>query len=210
MRLLLTALCLSALAGGAGCNVGRLMKPSEFDFLHPAVQWAYRPGDQVFISTLLFLPMEAQNNIVAVEVRQDCVIVTEEAMSSPGGLVLWRQKEPTYRCLSLKDGTRLTLCAETGGERVRLERRPFGPINVGDPPSGVFAAVESYATTGKGVHASGTSIVVGKHEGKLIEVARYKYTLSVAKYLWAPGNKLLVVFPEMVICIDVAMAIRKE
>lgn len=190
------AVVLCVLAASIGCNAGRLMKPSEFDFLHHSVQWAYQPGSRAIISSLLFLPMEAPNRIVEAECGRDCVIMKEEISSSPGGLVVWRPK-PQYRSLSLKDGKPVAGCAPAGNKL----RWPRGS-RLDD---GLFVAEQSYPSAGKGIHAYGTALLVGKSEDRLFEVVRYKYSMESPGYLWAPGSKLMVIFPHMVLCIDMAM-----
>jgi len=224
MKASMSTICVFGVVAIGGCGLGHRMKASEFAFVHPAVEWAYAPGYHTFISSLLGLPMRGVNRIVMAELGRDCVIVTEEQSSTPE-MTVWRSSQPPRYSLSLRDGSPVKPCAGTGMKLRSIDMQddekllqmhatlPNGLIvatrivdktrcAAGGSPTRVPATHPAASSAGGGIQNYATSVFVGRDVENVVEIVRCKRLVGSPGYLEAPNHRLLIVFPEMLLCID--------
>jgi hypothetical protein len=172
------------------------MGREEFETLHPAVRWVYRPGGQIGSFVVLLLPVSVENYIWRAHLGEDYVVVTESGSTSETAIAWF---DPSY-ALSLKDGSPTFGRAgdERGFDFVSMDYDESHERHIGTLPNGLGVAVQ------------GRRLLMGadpRKEQEMVEVAAlregefFSQCLDAAE---APGNLLLLEMSRYLICIDLS------
>ena len=198
------ALCLWLAAAVSGCSAGHPMAVSEFQSLHPAVRWAYKPGHQVGNCILLFLPMVVPNDIAEVSIGPECVIVKEVGNYAPEMGFVWYK--PSY-AISMQDGRVLP---ERPHESREVREVALGFLPDDTPVARLGTGLRILNRTFSGTVRGGPVLLQSDEYGS-VELLRYGRPLSGPTHCTEHGDDLLIVaFREMVFCIDKAKLAQQK
>ncbi len=209
----------SAAAVGCGPWRGHVGGPSDFEYVNPAVQWAYEPGEHVRLSVLLCLPWICGNYFENVELGDGCLVITESTGDEDHATAWYPRKSVVY-AISLKDGSHLPQLPESSHKigcsfswqpsgDYDVMQLPDGRIMISDTvvsvdaPDEVRAAVESGEDTGPmPAMYFVTSISIGPKDGQLIELVRYKWSHIFTRCEILDDGRILIVSEDTIMCVD--------